>query len=142
MSIIKSWNSHNAYENMTSEAKEMLDRYNHWCDECTARGGKFICKQKKNAPCRVRKDKLRIDILDITDTRTVCVVFDKKTATVRQFVMVSDDAEERVDELKAEFYATYAECPDDEFRFFKGLHRALKYAESEVWLQEKEKTKQ
>lgn len=55
--------------------------------------------------------------------------------------MVSDDAEEHIDELKAEFYAAYTKCLDDEFRFFKGLHRALEYAESEVWLQNKEETK-
>ena len=137
MSIIKDWSSHNAYQNMTPEAKALLGKYNHWCDECTASKGKFICKEKKNASCRVRKEKLRIDILDITDIGTVCVVFDKKMATVRRFLIVSDDAEERLDELKDEFYAANARCPDDEFRFCKGLHRALEYAES-VWIQSKE----
>ena len=141
MSIIKAWGAGSAYQNLTPEARVMLSKWQMWCDGCVTGEYDFSCKGDENANCRIGRRRLLNDILDITDTRTVCVVFDKKTATVRQFVMVSDDAEEHIDELKAEFYAAYTKCPDDEFRFFKGLHRALEYAESEVWLQNKEETK-
>ncbi|EGC01597.1 hypothetical protein CUS_4708 [Ruminococcus albus 8] len=48
---------------------------------------------------------------------------------VRHIFRVEEDAVNRLEELKEEYYETYAEQPCDSFNFFRGLHRAQAYAE-------------
>ena len=45
---------------------------------------------------------------------------------------VEEEAVNRLEELKEEYYETYTKLPDDNFCFFRGLHRAQAYAEKFV----------
>lgn len=134
MSVILPWGDDNAYTNMTDEAKELHRQYLQWCDECS-KAYDFSCSGADAKQCKEKKRELLSRILDITDTRTFCVVVSsafkaRYIPIVRHIFRVSDDAESRLDELKAEYYADYAQLSHDEFHFFKGLHRAQAYEKS------------
>lgn len=114
MDIIIEWG--NAFRNMTSEAIKLKQEY---------------LKNKDNMSTAERKEFLR-QIWDITDTRKFCVVTTKKDgiAYVRHIIRVTDNAELKLNELKAEYYKDYSKYPTDEFHFFIGLHKANEYQES------------
>lgn len=90
----------NAYCNMTNEAKELYEEKSH---------------------------EVLIKMLDICDTRLFCVVTSNEH--VRHIFRVAEDAVNRLEELKEEYYETFTKLPDDNFIFFRGLHRAQAYAE-------------
>lgn len=130
--VILPWGDDNAYINMTDEAKELLSQYLQWCDECS-KVRDFSCSEADAKQCNEKKRELLSRILDITDTRTVCVVVGGRSERIpitRHIFRVSEDAENRLEELKAEYYDDYAQLPDDEFHFFRGLHRAQAYGAS------------
>lgn len=113
MSYIVEWGS--AFRNMTEEAKRIKDEY--------------LAEKENSARAEALKEKL----YDIADTRQFCVVVSSEgnVRCVRHIIRVSDDANEHLDELKAEYYADYAQLPTDEFHFFTGLHRAEAFARLE-----------
>lgn len=111
--------------NMTDEAKELLRQYNQFCDECS-KAHDFTCSGADAVKCNEKKRKLRYDIYEIADTRRICVVTSNEDniPCVRHVFRVSDDAEKRIDTLKAEYYADYQKLSTDEFHFFTGSYKA------------------
>ncbi len=111
--------------NMTDEAKELLRQFNQYCDECS-KAHDFTCSGADAVECDRKKNKLLRDLYDIADTRRICVVTSNEDnlPCVRHVFRVSDDAEQRLDELKAEYYADYQKLSTDEFHFFTGYYNA------------------
>ena len=108
MSLIVPWG--NAFENMSEEAKE-------------------IHKQYLEAP-EDEKEQLKARLYEVADKRKFCVVISNDSPKcVRHIIRVSDDAEQHLEELKAEYYTDYSKLPDDEFVFCIGLHNAEKMYE-------------
>lgn len=113
MSVIMDWG--NAYENMTPEA--------------------IIIKKKLSAETltsqeeKIIRDILFQHLLDITDTRKICVVVSNEDniPCIRHIFRVEVDAEKRLDELKKEYYQDYAKLPSDKFVFFTGYHKAEEF---------------
>ena len=89
--------------------------------------------QKEAAAMRAKMQKLsgpelaalKERFLDLVDTRRFCVVVN--SMGVRHCFPVTEDAQERLEDLKKEYYSDYTEITDDEFHFFIGLHRAQKF---------------
>ena len=109
MSVIMDWG--NAYENMTPEA--------------------IIIKKKLSAETLTSQEEniLFQHLLDITDTRKICVVVSNEDniPCIRHIFRVEVDAEKRLDELKKEYYQDYAKLPSDKFVFFTGYHKAEEF---------------
>lgn len=120
----------NAFENMTDEARNLQRQFRKWCDECP-KAHDFTCSGADAKRCEAEKDKLLTRLLDITDTRNFCVVCRREDVpVVRHIFRVTEDAEDRMDEVKADYYEDYEKFSDDEFHFFRGLHRAQAFAEA------------
>lgn len=120
----------NAYGNMNSEAKELRRQYLQFCDECS-KAHDFTCSGADAKACKEKKNEILKMMLDISDIRLFCVVTNKNEhiPCVRHIFRVEEQALSRFEELKEEYYETYAKLPDDNFCFFRGLHRAQAYAE-------------
>jgi len=117
----------NAYGNMNSEAKELRRQYSQLCDEYYDPA----CSGDDEKACKEKKNEILKKMLDISDTRLFCVVTNKNEylPCVRHIFRVEEEAVNRFEELKEEYYEIYEKCPDDNFCFFRGLHRAQAYAE-------------
>ena len=120
----------NAYGNMNSEAKELRRQYSQLCDEYYDPA----CSGADEKACKEKKDEILKKMLDISDIRVFCVVTNKNEylPCVRHIFRVEKEAVNRLEELKEEYYEIYEKCPDDNFCFFRGLHRAQAYAEKFV----------
>lgn len=124
MSLIVPWG--NAFENMPNEAKELYRQYKQYCDECS-KAHDFTCSGADAKVCEAKKKELLDRVLDLADKRKFCVVINNGfPKCVRHIIRVSDDAEQHLEELKAEYYADYSKLPDDKFVFCTGLHNAEK----------------
>ena len=111
MSLIVPWG--NAFENMSEEAKEIRRQYLEAPEE--------------------EKEQLKARLYEAADKRKFCVVINNGShRCVRHIIRVSDDAEQHLEELKAEYYADYSKLPDDEFVFCTGLHNAEKMYETKI----------
>lgn len=120
----------NAYGNMNSEAKELRRQYSQLCDEYYDPA----CSGADEKACKEKKDEILKKMLDISDTCLFCVVTNNNEhiPCVRHIFRVEEEAVNRLEELKEEYYETYTKLPDDNFCFFRGLHRAQAYAEKFV----------
>ena len=119
----------NAYCNMTNEAKELYEQYHRLRDHYYF----YSYNLGANAEAKFYEEKsheVLIKMLDICDTRLFCVVTGNEH--VRHIFRVEEEAVNRLEELKEEYYETYTKLPDDNFCFFRGLHRAQAYAEKFV----------
>ena len=132
MSLISS-DFGNAYGNLNNEARELHRRYMQFCDECE-KTHYFTCSGADAEACKPKKREILNAMLDISDTRFFCVVTSRSEGIllVRHIFRVKELAVNCLKELKAEYYEKYAKLPDDNFCFFKGLHRAQAYAEEFV----------
>lgn len=63
-------------------------------------------------------------LYDLIDRRLFCVVVNKECDMIRHILRVSDDACNRLAEVKASYYQEYTRCDSDDFRFVRGLHNA------------------
>lgn len=111
MSVIMDWGS--AYTHRTPEVDSLMKRI---------RKGNLSSEEEKS---------LQEQILDIADTRKICVVISNEDniACIRHIFRVADDAEQRLDELKNEYYQDYAQLQTDRFLFFTGYHRAAEFCD-------------
>ena len=111
MSVIMDWGS--AYTHRTPESDALMT------------------KIRKGGLSSEEEEALQQQILDITDTRRICVVISNEDniACIRHIFRVEDDAERRLDELKNEYYQDYAQLQTDKFMFFTGYHRAETFCE-------------
>lgn len=109
MSIIKDWG--NAYTHRTPESDALMT------------------KIRKGGLSSEEEEALQQQILDITDTRKICVVVSNEDniPCIRHIFRVEVDAEKRLDELKKEYYQDYAKLPSDKFVFFTGYHKAEEF---------------
>lgn len=80
-----------------------------------------------------KRNELLHRILEALDQRKFCVVTAEEDGIfcVRHIFRVSDDAESRLEELKAEYYEDYSQLRTDKFFFFKGYHRVIKFVQDE-----------
>lgn len=118
----------NAYSNMNEEAKDLRRQYLQLCDEYYGPA----CSGADEKDVKKKKDSILKKMLDISDIRVFCVVTnnDENIPCVRHIFRVEEDAASRLEELKEEYYETYARLKNDSFHFFRGLHRAQAYAET------------
>ncbi len=114
--------------NMNSEAKELRREYLQICDKYYDPA----CSGANKNDLKKKKDEILKKMLDICDDRVFCVVTNESLPCVRHIFRVDEQAENHLEEIKEEYYKTYAKIPDDNFWFFRGLHRAQDYADKFV----------
>lgn len=81
-----------------------------------------------------QRRKIKNEIYDSIDKRRICVVTAETEVGggVRQIFRVTEDAENRMDELKKAYYSICDRLDTDEFHFFTGLHNAQKWADEHI----------
>ena len=110
MSVIREWGS--PFEKINDEVRKLRQQ---WLD----------------APEGKEKEQLEMKLFDLADKRKFCIVTNNaEPKCVRHILRVSDDAEQHLDELKAEYYADYNKLSCDEFHFIVGWHKVNEYIES------------
>ena len=110
----------NAYCNMTNEAKELYEQYHRLRDYYYF----YSFNLGANAEAKFYEEKsheVLIKMLDICDTRLFCVVTGNEH--VRHIFRVEEDAVNRLEELKEEYYETYTEQPCDSFNNFTSIRK-------------------
>lgn len=117
--------------NKTDTAKELMRQYVQFCDRCP-KAYDFTCSGENARECDEKKQALLDSIYDITDTRRMCVVTSREQniPCVRHIFRVSEDAKDRLEDVKSEYYADYKSLDTDEFHFFTGYHNAEAFAQS------------
>lgn len=121
MSIFLSWME--GYPILDDTTRYLLEQYESWCSACGQSGN---CE---NYHCRELKEQIKIQFYRKADKRKMLLVRNKifDIVTVRHIFHVVDDADQRLEEVKEEYYQDYAELPGDEFLFFTGYQSVIDF---------------
>lgn len=128
------------YLKINEETEQLWKRYDLWCSDC---GNVGNCK---NYRCQELRKNCKLDFYRKADKRKMLLVRNKLCGVIftRHIIHVVDNAEERLEEVKEDYYSNYVEIPGDEFLFFTSYQAVIDFLNSEktaTELQEDERVK-
>lgn len=138
MSIFLSWME--GYPILDDKTRYLLEKYESWCSDCGKSGN---CE---NYHCQELKEQIKIEFYRKADKRKMLLVRNKifDIVTVRHIFHVVEDVDQRLEEVKKEYYQNYTELPGDEFLFFTGYQAVIDFLNKDktaTELQEDERIK-
>ena len=138
MSIFLSWME--GYPILDDKTRYLLEQYESWCSACGKSGN---CE---NYHCQGLKEQIKIEFYRKADKRKMLLVRNKifDIVTVRHIFHVVEDADQRLEEVKKEYYQNYTKLPGDEFLFFTGYQAVIDFLNKDktaTELQEDERIK-